>query len=260
MSIVRTEAIALRRTDYSNSSQIITFYTRDYGKIQTIAKGFKRASGKYNSKAIDLLTYYQILFIKKEHTSLHILTEAVLQDNYPSLRNDLDKYYQASYVAELIHEFTEENYPSDQLFDIFLNTLTGVSTDADVTVRLLTFEIKILKILGYLPEWRHCVNCKNSIQQTPEVYFNAKEGGVLCKRCQEKSKNGIVVPAGATLIARRLADLNPQTLERVKIQLSICVEIEKMLRYYITFILDKELNSWKYNNPGNYSPQITASG
>ncbi len=248
MSIVRTKAIALRRTDYSNSSQIITFYTLDYGKIQTIAKGFKRASGKYNSKAIDLLTYYQILFIKKEHASLHILTEAVLQDNYPSLRNDLDKYYQASYVAELIHEFTEENDPSYQLFDIFLNTLAGISADTNTTVRLLAFEIKMLKISGYLPEWRYCVNCKNSSQQAPEVYFSAKEGGILCKTCREKPGNGIVVPAGAIQIARRLGDINLQTLERVKIQLSICVEIEKMLRYYIAFILDKELNSWKYAN------------
>jgi len=39
MSVFKTEAIALRRTDYSDSSQIITFYTRDFGKIHTIAKG-----------------------------------------------------------------------------------------------------------------------------------------------------------------------------------------------------------------------------
>ncbi len=254
MPIVRTQAIALKRTDYSNSSQIITFYTRDYGKIHTIAKGFKRASGKYHSKAVDLLTYYQILFIRKEHTSLHILTEAVLQDNYPPLRNNLDKYYQASYVAELINEFTEENDPNDRLFDIFSNTLTGISADTDVTVRLLTFEIKMLRILGYLPEWGRCVNCKSSVQQKPEVYFDAREGGVLCSACQEKSQGGILVPTGAILIARRLADLNLQKLERIKIQLSICVEIEKMLRYHITFILDKELNSWKYNNLGNFLP------
>ncbi|HLE86550.1 MAG TPA: hypothetical protein VI727_02665, partial [Candidatus Brocadiaceae bacterium] len=56
----------------------------------------------------------------------------------------------------------------------------------------------------------------------------------------------IIVPAGVALIAGRLADLNLQKLERVKIQLPICIEIEKMLRYYITSILNKELNSWKY--------------
>lgn len=116
MPVVRTEAIALGRTDYSDSSQIITFFTHDYGKIRALAKGFKRSSGKHSSKAIDLLSYYQIFFIKKEHTSLHTLTEAILQNNYPTLRNDLDKYYRASYMAELINEFTMENDSSEQLF------------------------------------------------------------------------------------------------------------------------------------------------
>ncbi len=246
MSVSKTEAISLGRTDYSDSSQIITFYTRDYGKIHTIAKGFKRSSGRHSSRAIDLLTRYQILFIKKQHTQLHTLTEAVLQDNYQSLRNNLDRYYKAAYTAELVNEFTEENDPCEPLFEAFLDTLAGISVDADTTLRLLVFEIKMLRIVGYLPEWKQCVNCKKSIQNVPTVHFNAKEGGVLCRACQVKHKNSIVVPAGAALIAGRLAELNLQRLERVKIQLPICIEIEKMLRYYITSILNKKLNSWKY--------------
>lgn len=245
MSNSRTDAISLGRTDYSNSSQIITFYTRDYGKIHTLAKGFKRVSGRHSSKAVDLLTYYQILFIKREHTSLHTLTEAALQNNYPVIRSSLDKYYKASYMAELVNKFTMENDPCEQLFDVFLNSLTGIEKDTDTTVRLFVFEIELLKILGYLPEWGHCVNCKNSIQHISEVCFNAKEGGVLCRACQGKFQNGIVVPVGVVRIACQLADLRVKKLERIKIQLPICVEMERMLRYYITFLLNKGLNSWK---------------
>ncbi|NOG40283.1 MAG: hypothetical protein HND38_01745 [Planctomycetes bacterium] len=90
------------------------------------------------------------------------------------------------------------------------------------------------------------MNCKNSIPQISGVYFNAREGGILCRRCQVKFKNGIVVPAGAISIAGRFVDINLQRLERVRIQSSICVEIEKMLRYYINSLLNKGLNSWKY--------------
>lgn len=246
MSVVRTEAIALGRTDYSDSSQIVTFYTRDYGKIRVLAKGFKRSSGRHSSKAVDLLSQYQILFIKKEYTSLHTLTEAVLHNNYPALRNDLDKYYRASYMAELTNEFTVENDPQEQLFDILADTLVGISTDHDPIVRSLVFEIKLLKILGYLPDWGCCVECRNRIQQVSGVRFSAKEGGGLCKKCQMKSPQGIVVPPGAMLIAGRLAEMNLQRLDRVRLHLSICIEIERMLRYYIAFLLNKELNSWKY--------------
>ncbi|TVM01015.1 MAG: DNA repair protein RecO [Candidatus Brocadia sp. WS118] len=246
MPVLKTEAIALGRTDYSDSSQIITFYTHGYGKIRALAKGFKRSSGKHSSRAIDLLSYYQIFFMRKEHTSLHTLTEAVLLNNYPALRSDLDRYYRASYIAELINEFTMENDPSEQLFDILTDTLAGISMDQDGTVRSLVFEIKLLKILGYLPEWGRCVQCKSRIQQTTGARFSAKEGGVLCKKCQTKFTHGIPVTPGAMLIAGRLAEVNFQRLDRVRLQPSICVEIEKMLRYYIASLLNKELNSWKY--------------
>ena len=79
-----------------------------------------------------------------------------------------------------------------------------------------------------------------------EVLFNAKEGGVLCELCQSNIRNGVVVPAGAVVIANKLVNVNTHRLERVKIQSSICIEIEKMLRYYITYILSKETNSCKY--------------
>lgn len=252
MSILKTDAITLGRTDYSDSSQIIIFYTRDYGKIHTIAKGFKRSSGKYNSKAIDLLTHYRILFIKKEHSTLHTLTDAVLQNNYPTFRHDLDTYFRASYMAELVNEFTEKNDPNEPLFDLFLNTLNHIATDTNPTIWLLAFELKMLNILGHLPEWEHCIHCKKKIPHHERVTFNAVEGGARCVGCHGELKNGMLISAGAMFIAGKLANLNLHRLERIRVQLSICVEIEKVLRYYIVSLLKKELNSWKYVN---FSPQ-----
>ena len=71
MDFCKTPAITLRRTDYKDSSQIITFYTRDFGKIQALAKGLKR-SVKGISGGMDLLTYNQIVFIQRASSSLNI--------------------------------------------------------------------------------------------------------------------------------------------------------------------------------------------
>jgi len=85
MDFSKTDAITLRRIDYKDSSQIVTLYTRDYGKIQTLAKGVKR-SVKGISGGIDLLTYNQIVFIRRSRSSLNILTEWALRDNFHPLR------------------------------------------------------------------------------------------------------------------------------------------------------------------------------
>ncbi len=74
MNFSETDAITLRRTDYIDSSQIVIFYTRDYGRIQVLVKGLKR-SLKGISGGIDLLTHNHIVFIRRASSALNIMTE-----------------------------------------------------------------------------------------------------------------------------------------------------------------------------------------
>ena len=74
MDFSETVAITLRRADYKDSSQIVTFYTRGYGKIQVLVKGLKR-SLKGISGGIDLLTHNNIVFIRRASSALNIMTE-----------------------------------------------------------------------------------------------------------------------------------------------------------------------------------------
>ncbi len=151
MDFSKTHAITLRRTDYKDSSQIITFYTRDYGKIQALAKGVKR-SVKGISGGIDLLTYNHIVFIRRGSSALNILTEWALRDNFHLLREHSKKYYSAFYILELVREFTEENDKNEQLFDLFINTLHEIANKGYPAVNIIALEIQMLALLGCLPE------------------------------------------------------------------------------------------------------------
>lgn len=112
MDFCKTPAITLRRTDYKDSSQIITFYTRDYGRIQTLAKGLKR-SVKGISGGIDLLTYNNIVFIQRESSTLNILTEWVLRDDFHLLRknskNTIQPFIFLSWLESLLKKMIKTN-------------------------------------------------------------------------------------------------------------------------------------------------------
>ena len=49
----KTEAIVLRCLDYGESDRIVTFYTRDYGKLRGIAKGARRSRKRF-ANALEL--------------------------------------------------------------------------------------------------------------------------------------------------------------------------------------------------------------
>lgn len=245
MDFIKTLAITLRRTDYKDSSQIITFYTRDYGKIQTLAKGVKR-SVKGICGGIDLLTYNHIVFIRKSSPKLNILTEWFLRDNFHLLREKQRKYFSALYILELIREFTEDNDRNELLFDLFVNTLREIANKVEPTVNIIAFEVQMLALLGYMPEINHCVSCKKKLHTRTMFFFSALEGGVVCSDCGRNIKKKVKISGGTIAAINYLAGREIQNAGRLSIQPFLQHDIKKVLRYYLSFLLNKKLKMWRY--------------
>jgi len=53
MAIEKTDAIVIRVVEFSESSCVVTLFTRDFGKIAAMAKGARRPKSAFES-AIDL--------------------------------------------------------------------------------------------------------------------------------------------------------------------------------------------------------------
>ena len=95
MPAIKDEAITLRRLDYSETSQVLVFLTREHGCRRLIAKGIKRGTRQRFATGIDLLERGQIMFISKSQSdaSLGTLTEWRQLDAYMGLRGDLRRLY-----------------------------------------------------------------------------------------------------------------------------------------------------------------------
>ena len=127
MAAEKATALVLRTTDWSESSRIATFWTRELGKVRALAKGGRRLKSHFES-ALDLLTVCSIVFLRKSSGSLDLLTEARVVQRFPRLRADLGALYAAYYVAELLADWTEDYDPHPPLFDEALATLRAVGT------------------------------------------------------------------------------------------------------------------------------------
>ncbi|GJQ58083.1 MAG: DNA repair protein RecO [Candidatus Scalindua sp. AMX11] len=245
MGFYSTPAITLRKIDFGDSSQIITFFTRKYGKIQTLAKGLKLPV-KGIGGGIDLFTQNQIVFIQQGRSHLHLLTEWMLQESFCSLRDNLRKFYSALYLLELVGEFTEINDKNESLYDLVTYTLREVAKGEDPTVTILAFEVQMLSLIGYMPEMHHCVFCKSEIDLTKFALFNASEGGLLCQDCGSSLKERIKIMGGTIATINCLAGNRVLRLDRLKIEPLIRNEIRKLLKYYFSSLLNKKLKMWKY--------------
>src|SRR5215218_11250424 len=127
-------AIVVRGTDWSETSRIATLFTREFGKVRALAKGGRRLKSNFDV-AFDLLTVCQVMFIRKAHGGLDLLTEARLEEQFPALRQNLPALYAGYYVAELLADGTQDYDPHPPLFDAALGTLRGLGERGADTAR-----------------------------------------------------------------------------------------------------------------------------
>ncbi|VTR94611.1 dna repair protein : DNA repair protein RecO OS=Planctomyces limnophilus (strain ATCC 43296 / DSM 3776 / IFAM 1008 / 290) GN=recO PE=3 SV=1: RecO_N: RecO_C [Gemmata massiliana] len=124
MAADKALAIVVRGTDWSETSRIATLFTREFGKVRALAKGGRRLKSNFDV-AFDLLTVCEVVFIRKA-SGLDLLTEARMNEQFPTLRQNLSALYAGYYVAELLADGTQDYDPHPPLFDAAIQTLRSL--------------------------------------------------------------------------------------------------------------------------------------
>ena len=125
--ISKTESIVLRAVDYSESSLIVTLFTRKHGIIAVIAKGAKRPKSKFAALMVPGQVVEVVVYIKPTR-SVQTLSEASAMLKLDQLRIDLEKIALATTTLELIHQVLHDNEVNELLFAFlvkFLRWLNG---------------------------------------------------------------------------------------------------------------------------------------
>ena len=89
MPLVTDRSICLRKTEYSETSQILTLFTREHGLLRVIAKGAHRRTKAGASKfdgGVDLLDIGSAVFSHDLAKDLSTLCEWGLREGHLALR------------------------------------------------------------------------------------------------------------------------------------------------------------------------------
>jgi len=171
----KTQGIVLGFTDWHETSKIVTFYTKDFGKIRGVAKGARRKKSKFSP--LEILNHHIIVFYKREDKDLYTLSECQAKETFPNIRKDIKKVAYGAYLAELVDAVStsEKNEP---LFDLFLKALYFLERREDSEIIIRAFETRLLDILGFGLHLNTCLICKKELKNN--FKFNPGLGGLIC--------------------------------------------------------------------------------
>jgi len=194
MAPLKLEGIVLKGTDFSETSRIVTLWTRDKGKMRALAKGARRLKSPFEN-SLDLLNRCQFQIIHKSSGALDLLTESRVLDAFAGLRNHLPNLYAAYHVADLLQEGTQDLDPHPELYDLALGTLSYLEREP-LTQKtsgklspaaawcLMSFEFGFLGETGYQPDFSHCSQCGQiPTPGQPRWCFSCLEGTIVCDGC-----------------------------------------------------------------------------
>jgi DNA repair protein RecO (recombination protein O) len=193
--IIRTEAISLHSVPFAESSKVVTFFTRDFGKLNFLAKGARRPKSKFGG-ALETFTHAKLIIYKPETPKLYILSDAEIIRPFGEIQTSTEQYQAGSQIFDFVLKTVDFDEPNARLFNLILSalmTLSKVSLSKKPLENLvLAFFLKAASFLGYRPELKHCVVCRKKFPFS-KLFFDIANGGILCYRCKTKNPQGILL-------------------------------------------------------------------
>lgn len=154
-------AFVLHTRPYSDSSLIVHFFTRDFGRINALAKGARNTKSKRQKRqALQAFTPFNIDWQGKSDLKTLTAWEA---DHYvvPLQGNNL---YSGMYINELLLKLLPENDPLTEVFESYSRLLAELSKATDLELILRQFELGLLADIGYAIDFTHDASGKAIVE------------------------------------------------------------------------------------------------
>lgn len=201
----------------SESSRVLTLFSREMGKVKGVGKGVGRPKSKLGGK-VELFNLIEGDFYKKETSELGILSDAGLLEDFRHISEDPRKFGFASAWCEVLDKTLQLEEPHSEIFKLtteFFRLLHMVKTE----VSGLIFWSAVMKFLvgeGYSPTLEECVTCGNPINME-KVMISLQRGGATCRNCLEADEPIITISHATLQLLRDMMKLPLSKLAELKI-------------------------------------------
>ena len=245
---LQTEAIVLKTVDFSESSLVLTLFTRNFGKIRALAKGGRRLKGPYES-ALDLMSHLLVTYIPKRGDSLDLLTESKLVQRFRPTQENYGGMYAGFYIIELLNEMTIEQESMSELFDVAVEALTQLMCGKPVMPVVMRFEWQLLELTGHFPSLDFCVHCDAEIDHTARrIAFGHIDGGVVCMNCRPDFQQVSIITPDLIRAIKQIRSEGRGTRDEEPFATSHLSSMRTLLNQYISHLIGKRPVMFDYFN------------
>jgi DNA repair protein RecO len=184
MSLFETEALILRTYNLAEADKIVVCLSRSAGLIRGVAKNCRKLKNRFGA-SLEPFTLINLTYFEKENKELVSFSHTEILRSRFNLSSDPAVMSGFSYMGDLLMDFSPPRQANDNLYRMALACFEAVSqTPADLEWVLRYFEVWLLKLEGFLPDFRGCASCQNGFDREEPIYLGA-DLSLRCVKCSQ---------------------------------------------------------------------------
>jgi DNA repair protein RecO (recombination protein O) len=182
MSVLTSEAVVLRTWPLHEADLIVSFFTRDYGRVKGVAKAALKSRKRFGG-ALEPMTLVRAWFAERPRQELVRLDQLEIVRSPLSAQVDYTRIAVLSFFAEVLDEALPEKDPQETVFRLLVSVLeqtTALKSDiVQPWMPLTYFSLWMTRLMGLLPDIAHCIVCSEALHAA-EVSFSNYTDGLFC--------------------------------------------------------------------------------
>src|SRR6185503_10898108 len=163
MGLGTSAAVVIGSFPLGESDRIVTFFSRDFGRIRGVAKSARRLKSRFGG-ALELFTLGQLVFFDTGRSDLVRIDHFDVTHPFAGLRENLETLGEAAWVVEIVGRTTGERDRQPALYGLLVRALRALEVSARPQRVAVCFGVRVLDVLGHRPR--------------------LDEGGLVCESCQ----------------------------------------------------------------------------
>ncbi|HET7342504.1 MAG TPA: DNA repair protein RecO [Methylomirabilota bacterium] len=198
MGLGTSAAVVIGSFPLGESDRVVTFFTRDFGRVRGVAKAARRLRSRFGG-ALELFTLGQLVFFDTGRSDLVRIDHFDVSQPLARLRDDLETLGEAAWMVEVVGRTTGERDRQPALYALLVRALRAMEVAARPPRVTVCFGVRCLDVLGHRPRLDRCVECGRAY---PFPRPSLAEGGVVCEACRGGAEAVPVAPATVAAFAR----------------------------------------------------------
>lgn len=148
MPPIHDDAICLRHSEWSETSQHATLLCREHGLVRGLARGSRRERSAF-SGGFELLARGRVVFYEKPTRELANITAWDLTHTHGQLRGDLQSLWRGMFAVDLMQRALPVREPHPRSFDELASLLARQAIDMESLAR---YQWALLDEAGHKPD------------------------------------------------------------------------------------------------------------